>query len=485
MIAGAVGFFLPVIALWIWIDALLRAASGWPRAVLVALAFAGGVGVSSIATMWLVLNGVPIGRPFVIIDAVSWGTLAAIGGWRLRASRRALRDSSQRSSREKSSRAQWPIRLVFLVVACMAAATAVQEYPCLPSRRMGRLGRLESESAIPRPRGRALDRRALHPLVEPVASAAHPADRRPDSAYSGSEATVVPAALAALFGAGCVAIVMSALGLHRARAWIAGAVLVAPGAFLQEVMTQQADVPVAFFMVSAVVMLLKADAALATDPRTARGCLVLAGLLTGCAAWTKNEGVLFAGAMAPALLWITARRGAPRQLVWWLLGAALPFLTLVWFKTNVAPVPPPYFEETQVPFAILAQVAGSDRGISILRVMAQETLVWGGRSAAGVAILMLAAAMAAAIRSTHAAIVLSVIAFMLLGYFAVFLVTPLDAAWLVSMTFYRLLAQLWPLLVLAAFSFGERAASVPVLRARLGLRQSPSVATLGAETGAR
>jgi hypothetical protein len=455
MIAGAVGFLRPVIALWIWTDALSRAAFSRPRAVLAALAFAGGVGASSITTMWLVLNGVPIGRLFVIIDVVLWGTLAAIGGWRLRASRRARRDPSQRSSRENSSRAPWPIRLVFVVVAGMAAATAVQEYLVSPHGEWDAWAVWNQKARfLVRGGERWTDELAIlwsnpsHPLLIPLTVARI-------WAYAGSEATVVPAALAASFGAGCVAIVMGALGLHRVRAWIAGAVLVAPGAFLQQAMTQQADVPVAFFMVTAVVMLLKADAALATEPHAARGCLVLAGLLTGCAAWTKNEGLLFAGAMAPALLWIT-RRGAPRQLLWWLLGAALPVLTLVWFKANVAPVPPPYFEETQVPFAILAQVAGSDRGLSILRVMAQETLVWGGRSAAGVAILMLAASMAAAIRSTHAAIVLSVIAFMLFGYFGVFLVTPLDAAWLVGMTFYRLLAQLWPLLVLAAFSFGER-----------------------------
>ena len=470
MIAGVVGLLLPVIALWIWIDALPRAASSWQRPVLVALAFAAGVGASSVATMWLVLNGVPIGRPFVIVDVVLWGTLAAIGGWRLRASRRALPASSQLSSPENSSRAEWPVRLVFLVVACVAAATAVQEYLVSPHGEWDAWAVWNQKARfLVRGGERWTDELSIlwsnpsHPLLLPLTVARI-------WAYAGSEATVVPAAIAALFGAGCVAVVMGALGLHRGRAWIAGAVLVAPGAFLQQVMTQQADVPLAFFMVSAVVMLLKADAALASDPHAARGFLVLAGALTGCAAWTKNEGVLFAGAIAPALLWISVRRRAPWQLIWWVLGAAPPLLTLVWFKTNVAPVPPPYFEETQVPFAILAQAVGAERGVSTLRVMTQEALVWGGRSAAGVAVLMLTASMIAAIRSSQAAIVVSVIAFMVLGYYAVFLVTPLDAAWLVKMTFYRLLAQLWPLLVLAAFSFGEPAGLMPaVLRAKLGL----------------
>ncbi len=456
MIAGAVGFLLPVIALWIWIDGFPRAASSRERAILVALAFGGGVGASSLTTMWLVLNGVVIGPPFLIIDVLLWGTIATIGGWWLHARRRALRAASPPSSGAGSSQTGWPIRLVFLVVACVAAATAVQEYLLSPHGEWDAWAVWNQKARfLVRGGERWTDELSIlwsnpsHPLLLPLAVARV-------WAYAGSEATVVPAVIAAFFGAGCVAMVMGTLGLHRGRAWMAGAVLIAPGAFLQQVMTQQADVPVAFFMVSAVVMVLKADVALAIDPHTARGYLLLAGALTGCAAWTKNEGVLFAAAMAPALLWITVRRRAFRQLPWWLLGAALPLLTLVWFKANIAPVPPPYFEERQVPFSILAEASG--RGASTLWVMAQESLVWGGRSAAGVAVLMLAAAMVAAIKSFPAAIVLSVIAFMVLGYYGVFLVTPLDAAWLVRTTFYRLLAQLWPLLVLAAFSFGERAA---------------------------
>jgi len=41
---------------------------------------------------------------------------------------------------------------------------------------------------------------------------------------------------------------------------------------------------------------------------------------------------------------------------------------------------------------------------------------------------------------------------MLLGYYLVWVVSPLDTAWLVNTTFDRLMIQLWPMLVLAVFS---------------------------------
>jgi hypothetical protein len=42
---------------------------------------------------------------------------------------------------------------------------------------------------------------------------------------------------------------------------------------------------------------------------------------------------------------------------------------------------------------------------------------------------------------------------MLAAYYAVWVVSPLETVWLLNTTFDRLIAQLWPLFVLAAFSW--------------------------------
>ena len=47
--------------------------------------------------------------------------------------------------------------------------------------------------------------------------------------------------------------------------------------------------------------------------------------------------------------------------------------------------------------------------------------------------------------------ILAAVGFMLGGYYAIYLLTQLDVVWLVSTTFDRLMVQIWPLLVLAAF----------------------------------
>ena len=51
---------------------------------------------------------------------------------------------------------------------------------------------------------------------------------------------------------------------------------------------------------------------------------------------------------------------------------------------------------------------------------------------------------------------LAVVGLMLVGYYGVYLLAQTDAEWLVSTTFDRLMVQIWPSLVLAAFLTDDR-----------------------------
>src|SRR5690606_13811250 len=75
-----------------------------------------------------------------------------------------------------------------------------------------------------------------HPLLVPASVARL-------WAYTGHEPTLAPALLGMLFGGGTVAVVVAALGPQHPRAWVAGAVVLAPGVFVQEWTAQQADIP--------------------------------------------------------------------------------------------------------------------------------------------------------------------------------------------------------------------------------------------------
>ena len=162
-------------------------------------------------------------------------------------------------------------------------------------------------------------------------------------AYAGDELTFAPALLAGVFGATVLAVVMGTLNVARTRAWVAGSVLAAPFAFSHLMAAQTADLPVSMLVVASLAMLRQDDPRVWRDSTRARSALLLAGLLAGLTAWTKNEGAVFLGASALLVVWIAVRHGHLRDMAWWVVGAA-PVLALVaWFKLIVAAAAPPVY----------------------------------------------------------------------------------------------------------------------------------------------
>ena len=114
----------------------------------------------------------------------------------------------------------------------------------------------------------------------------------------------------------------------RSQGLLAGTALLGMVPFVQRGAVQYADVPLSFFILSAVVLLAFYDA----SERPNKRILVLSGLMAGLAAWTKNEGFLFLivlPAARCAVVW--RRRGATevfRELIC-LTAGALPVLAVV------------------------------------------------------------------------------------------------------------------------------------------------------------
>ena len=55
------------------------------------------------------------------------------------------------------------------------------------------------------------------------------------------------------------------------------------------------------------------------------------------AAWTKNEGLVFALLMLLVAVFIAVRRREGRQLLWSIAGASPVVIAIVWFKLTLAP----------------------------------------------------------------------------------------------------------------------------------------------------
>jgi len=426
------------------------------RTVLIALAVCGGLGLSALSSFWIIANGMGLGSGFILADAMLWMVVGSVAWW---VRRRRVGVESQAPPRVVAvaealplTTTDWLVRGVFILVALMAVGTIIKGYWALPhgewdawaiwnqkARFLARGGR-QWISAL------AIDwSHPGHPLLVPLTVARL-------WTYAGREITLVPAMVGIVFGTATVAAVMGGLGLHRKRAWCAGAVLLASGTFLQHWTAQQADIPFAFFMVAGLVVLADARISLLPGTRDTKALLLVAGGMAGFALWTKNEGMVLLGPLALAALAVAVRSGNFRRVTWWAAGVVPALLTVLWFKFTLAPVTPFYLPQGSWLLVIERSFDHQHRAIIDAALWSQWT-GWGGPGATGAALVITIAAVVAALsRVGHVVrFVVAVPFVMLAGYYAVFLLTESDVLWLIATTSDRLVLQIWPSMVLAAF----------------------------------
>lgn len=451
MILAAIGLCLPSLSMWYLLRAsglARRVESAWLR---VALAVALGIGVSSVTTFLLVSGaGLRLDSAYVGLDALMWVGLGALS-WRQARGARRVTSTEPDGPGMRWSVADWLALGGFGVVAAGVAAAVFGYYMSAPH------GEWDAW-AIWNQRARFLARagqdwtvvRAIpwsnpsHPLLVSVSVARL-------WAYAGQEVTSVPALLSATYGALIVMAIVGAFTVRQVHAWVAGAVVMAPVVVTQLWAAQTADLPTGLYILLSTIM-LRGERGADLEWRADRLCA--AGVLASLAAWTKNEGAVFFLASSLVLVPFSWRSNGLRY-GWWLAGGVPVLVTLLWFKLAVAPSPPLYMAEPLTAGSLLAQLADPDEHAAVWSVIGLMFARWGGTAVPGGLLVAIAATAVAARRRLHARFVWAVSFLMMAGYYAVWIVSPLDTAWLASMTFDRLVAQLWPVLVLAAFSLAE------------------------------
>ena len=467
MTAAVIGLLLPVAATYVALRALrLRTARDSPLVTL-AVAICGGLGLASVVTFWSAVFGLTIGSRFAMIDAGAWVAAGASAWW---AGRRAGDDGGTGAAPVPPlAAADWVVRGVFCVVATIAVATVVAHYVASPHGDWDAwaIWNLKARFIVrePNPWEAMLAvpwSQPSHPFLVSLSVARL-------WAYAGGEPTVVPAMLGSVWGIGIVAAVMGALDTRRKRAWIAGAVLIAPGTFTRLVAAQTSDLAVGLFLVTSLVML---RSALTRDWGSERvnGSLLLAGALGSLAAWTKNEGFLFLGIATLLVVGLTPRRRWVRDLAVWTASAVPVGATVVWFKLFLAPVAPAYMSESEM--SLVERLLDPVRRELVNTAIGWRWLEWGTGMATGVLPVVIAAAVWAVFTpgGRSARPLLATVCAMFMAYYAVWILSPLDTAWLVSTTFERLFIHLWPALVVTAFSAG---AMSPAPRAPVAVAADP------------
>lgn len=260
--------------------------------------------------------------------------------------------------------------------------------------------------------------------------------------FVGARDGVTSTAVAVAFLASTVVAVGGFVSALRGRAqgFAAAAVLLGSFAFVHCGASQYADVPLAFYYLAACGLVTLQDRFDASGQRWS----VLAGVALGCAAWTKNEGMLFLCTFgvvrAVSLLSASGPAGLRRALP--LAVGALPFLVaVVWFKCVHAPVNDLVDEAARG--GAIARVLDGERYVRIAAGM------WTAAARVGPWLLLGLAMHLAFARRGVVWWVVAVAAVQFAGYVAVFLVTSADLAWHLDTAADRLLLHLFPLVVLA------------------------------------
>ena len=241
------------------------------------------------------------------------------------------------------------------------------------------------------------------------------------------------AGLAMVFFATVPAVLISTLALLRgtASAWLAALVFAASAGYITQAPSQYADIPLSAFMLCALACLWQ--------PRHPL-MLFGAGLFAGCASFTKNEGIVFALALllVAAVKWRAA-------LVPLVCGMAPGLAITAWFKIGYAP-------PSEYAGATAATLFQPGRWAAIFGESVNE--LWNLGIGIGHPLLILGVlAFGLRFAPLHRVwnLAAAVIGCQMLGYLAAYLLTPADLNWQLGTSMNRLLAQVWPSILLLFF----------------------------------
>jgi hypothetical protein len=286
----------------------------------------------------------------------------------------------------------------------------------------------------------------------------------------GKDPIAVPILLAGIFTFGSYLILFSSLALLRGRnqGYLAAIFLFVSTQFINIGTYQYADVPLAFFILSTVVLFNLKN----RYPEISSPLVFLAGLTVSCAAWTKNEGQLFL--VLVIFVYFIGQLGKKewsktlKELFSFTLGSAPVLGTLFYFKLNFA------LENAHINDSTLKQLGtylvDIDRYILVGTIWINKIFTFND----GIVWLMAGYFFLSGLERSdlikkrllsHTILLL----LMMCGYFFVYVIYPGNPRDLMSTSLRRIIIQLWPTWVFLFFycvKGPEKNASIPAYSPR-------------------
>jgi hypothetical protein len=267
--------------------------------------------------------------------------------------------------------------------------------------------------------------------------------------YCGMETTIVPIVFAGLFTFATPALLMASLACARSisQGVIASLLLLGMPYFITQGAGQYADTPLAFYILATFISIYLCGGHDTPVPQY----LICAGLTTGLACWSKNEGLLFLFSIVSARLlsciickqwkqWIS-------QMAFFGLGLFPILMLLIYFKLQVPSndlIYPLYHKL----LTVAGQILNGSRYLYIIRNFIEQGLTFHQFIITPIPVLVIyLLCMGVSIRQQDkpflftAALCLGI---MLTGYFFIYVITPKNLDWHIRTSLNRLLLHLWP-----------------------------------------
>jgi hypothetical protein len=268
----------------------------------------------------------------------------------------------------------------------------------------------------------------------------------------GSDHVAIPIMIAGIFTFGTYLLLYASLALLRNRnqGYLAVLFMLISTQFLHLGTDQYGDVPLAFFILSTVALFALKDRFPAISLQTA----VLIGFTASCAAWTKNEGLVFF--ILVILVRFIGQIGKNdwselvKEFFCFLLGMLPVMGTLLYFKLNFAPrndmINIPTLKKTVVHLLDL------DRYLYVITETLKKVYFFNDKIVILMAVYFLISGLD---RSGHVKKhIFSHVILLLLtlgGYLFAYVITPYDLGWHIDSSLRRLFIQLWPAWVFLFF----------------------------------
>ena len=268
----------------------------------------------------------------------------------------------------------------------------------------------------------------------------------------GTDHVAIPIMVAGVLAAGSILIIFSSLAILRGenQGYLAAIFMFITTRYVNIATYQYGDAPLAFFILSTIVLFSLKD----HYPNLSLRLLFLAGLTASCAAWTKNEGVLFLVLVILIRFIGEIRRnnwfGILKQFFYFFLGMSFILSTLIYFKLSFA-IANDLVNKTNLK-KLGVYLFDSDRYLEVLFGITKKIFTFNDHIFILLIFYFLISGVdrSSFVKKGIASHVLLML-LMLGGYFFSYFITPFNLEWHMKASLARLIVQLWPAWVFLFF----------------------------------